>query len=244
MVGTAISSVTFLALPAAAFELDWRQFVSHLPVPAVALLAGAVFIPLFRHKRRTTAFEYLEQRFGPLARLYGAVSFIVLQVVRVATVLYLVAIPISLAANIHVLWVIAIGGAVVSAYTFAGGIAVVIWTDVVQSLLLIVGGLLCLGMIVVSVPGGLPTIIDLAVEHEKFSFGSLSWGLHERTFWAVLVLGIVAWLGQYASNQNMVQRYLACASDREARKATYIAAALSLPIWGAFFFRFFRRICG
>ena len=84
MLGTSISSVTFLAFPAAAYVLDWRQLVSNLMLPAVAVLAIIVFIPFFRRGQLTSAFEYLEDRFGPSARLYGTLSFILLQLIRLA----------------------------------------------------------------------------------------------------------------------------------------------------------------
>jgi len=87
MLGTSISSVTFLAFPAAAFALDWRQVVPNLMLPFVAVFAIWFFIPFFRRGNLTSAFEYLEDRFGPLVRLYGAISFIILQLVRVGTVL-------------------------------------------------------------------------------------------------------------------------------------------------------------
>lgn len=82
MLGTSISSVTFLAFPAAAFTLDWRQLVSNLTLPFVAVLAILVFIPFFRRGKTTSAFEYLGERFGPGARLYGTLSFILLQLIR------------------------------------------------------------------------------------------------------------------------------------------------------------------
>jgi len=78
MLGTSISSVTFLAFPAAAFVLDWRQLVPNLMLPFIAVIAIIVFIPFFRRSGLTSAFEYLEDRFGKGARIYGALSFVFL----------------------------------------------------------------------------------------------------------------------------------------------------------------------
>jgi solute:Na+ symporter, SSS family len=58
----------------------------NLVLPLVAVLAVVVFIPLFRHGRMTSAFEYLGLRYGPVPRLYGTVSFIVMQLIRMAQV--------------------------------------------------------------------------------------------------------------------------------------------------------------
>ena len=114
MLGTSISSVTFLAIPAAAYVLDYRQAVTNLALPFVAVIALIFFIPLFRQGALTSAYEYLEKRFGVLVRSYAALSFLVLQVVRLAMILYLVSIPIEGMLGIPILWIIIVGGVVVS----------------------------------------------------------------------------------------------------------------------------------
>lgn len=235
MLGTSISSVTFLAFPAAAYTLDWRQFVSNLTLPLVAVLAIIVFIPFFRRGNTTSAFEYLGDRFGPGVRLYGTLSFILLQLIRLAKVLFLVAIPVSLLTGIDIRLVIVFVGVFISLYTIAGGIGAVIWTDVVQAIVLWVGGLVCFATIVWELPGGLGQIIDVAAQHDKFDVGSLGFNLNERTFWTVALLGIVSWLTMYSSDQNVVQRYLAASSLKEARKATTIYSIVAVPTWAFFF---------
>ena len=236
MLGTSISSVTFLAIPAAAYVLDYRQAVTNLALPFVAVIALIFFIPLFRQGALTSAYEYLEKRFGVLVRSYAALSFLVLQVVRLAMILYLVSIPIEGMLGIPILWIIIVGGAVVSVYTVFGGIEAVIWTDVVQTFILLGGGLLCLGLMVWDLPGGFGQVIEIGTEFNKFSLGPMRGGFNERTFFAVLLLGLVNFTNEYASNQNVVQRYIASKSLREARKATLICMFMSVPTWMSFFF--------
>ena len=236
MLGTSISSVTFLAIPAAAYVLDYRQAVTNLALPFVAVIALIFFIPLFRQGALTSAYEYLEKRFGVLVRSYAALSFLVLQVVRLAMILYLVSIPIEGMLGIPILWIIIVGGAVVSVYTVFGGIEAVIWTDVVQTFILLGGGLLCLGLMVWELPGGFGQVIEIGTEFNKFSLGPLEGGFGERTFFVVLLLGLVNFTNEYAGNQNVVQRYIASKSLREARKATLICMFMSVPTWMSFFF--------
>jgi SSS family solute:Na+ symporter len=236
MVGTSISSMTFLAFPAAAFALDWRQVVPNLMLPLVAVLAILVFIPLFRRGQATSAFEYLEERFGPLMRLYGALSFVLLQLIRLGTVLYLVAIPVSVLLGVPIVWVIVLGGLFIMVYTVAGGIEAVIWTDVVQTLVLLGGGVLCVMFIALDLPGGLGRVMADGWDAGKFGVGEMTWDLGERTFYTMILLGIFMWLSEYSSNQNVVQRYLSARSLREARKATGLCAVLSVPTWSLFFF--------
>ena len=235
MLGTSISSVTFLAFPAAAFALDWRQLVSNLALPLVAVLAIVVFIPFFRRGNTTSAFEYLGDRFGTVPRMYGTLSFILLQLIRLGKVLFLVSIPISLLTDWDIQLVIVAVGVFISFYTIAGGIEAVIWTDVVQSVVLWFGGALCFGVIVYQLPGGFGQVLEVGSAGGKFGVGPLDFNLSERTFWTVALIGIVSWLTMYSSDQNVVQRYLAARSLREARKATALYSVLAVLTWSFFF---------
>lgn len=236
LLGTSISSVTFLALPAAAYILDYRQGVSNLVMPVIAVIAVFIFIPFFRSGHSTTAFEYLEKRYGVWIRFYAAASFVILQLLRLATVLYLVSIPVASMTGVNVVLVMIVGGIFIGFYTVLGGIEAVIWTDVVQTIILLLGGIICLVFIVYDLPGGLGEILRVGSEYNKFSLGPVSWALNERTFFVMLLLGMINFTTEYSSNQNVVQRYLAAKSMREARKATLICAFMSIPTWAAFFF--------
>ena len=236
MVGTSISSVTFLAFPAAAFVLDWRMVVPNLMLPLVSVMAIVIFIPFFRRGKTASAFEYLEDRFGVVVRLYGAVGFIIMQLIRIATVLYLMAIPINLLTGINIIWAIIITGVFVSLYTVIGGIDAVIWTDVIQTVTLWIGGILCIVIIVMRMPEGFGQIIDIATTNKKFGVGEFSWNIKDRTFYAMALGGIINWISMYSTDQNVVQRYIAAKSLKEARKATAICAVASVPTWAFFFF--------
>ena len=236
MLGTSISSVTFLALPAASFALDFRQFVQSFGIVAAAVLACCFFIPFFRRGKMTSAFEYLEARYGAVVRCYAAGSFIILQFVRLATILSLMALPAAAMTGWNIFAIILITGIVVALYTSFGGFEAVIWTDVVQTILLLGGGILCFVLIACKLPGGFRQIFEIGLADGKFSLGPMSLALNDRTFPVVLLLGIVGFTTEYSGNQNVIQRYIAAKSTREARKATLLCIFMSLPTWGSFFF--------
>lgn len=236
MLGTSISSVTFLALPAAAFVLDYRQLTPNLTMPVAAVIAAVFFIPFFRNVRIVSAYEYLEKRYGKEIRLYAAFSYVVLQLMRLATILYLVSIPIAEMLDVNINYVIVVGGAVVVFYTATGGIEAVIWTDVVQTVILLAGGALCVGVIVWKLPNGFGSVFSIGSEYHKFSLGPLESGFGERTLSVMILLGLVNFTTEYISNQSVVQKYLAAKSVSEARKATFICGAMSIPVWLGFFF--------
>lgn len=236
MLGTIVSSATFLALPAAAFILDWRHLTVNMAVPFVAVLAIFIFIPFFRRGNLTSAFEYLGNRFGMVTRMYGTMSFIILQLIRMAQILFLVSLVIQFLTGAPLVLVIIFTGIFIGVYTILGGIEAVIWTDVVQAIILLVGGLLCFIWVCIDLPDGIGQIIDIGQQHEKFNLGAMKFDLDERTFFTVAILGIINWLGIYAGDQNMVQRYASAKSTREARKATIIYSAIAIPMWTLFFF--------
>lgn len=246
LVGTSISSITFIAYPADAFKTAWLRYLPNLMLPLAIVVAAYVFLPFFRRKRITSAYEYLEDRFGPSIRVYGAIAFIVAQVVRVSMILYLLSLLVQELTGLDPIACILIGGIFVAAYTIIGGIDAVIWTDVMQTIILALGGLFCLVVITQQLPGGFSQILEVAQQHGKLAFsaevdGSLTpvgwhFSLSEKTGLMMLFIGLTAWLTEYSSNQNTVQRYCASRSEAEARKGMFVCAAFSLPIWAFYMF--------
>jgi SSS family solute:Na+ symporter len=84
-------------------------------------------------------------------------------------------------------------------------------------------------------PQGPAQFLEIAIEHRKFSLGSLGMSLAEPTFWVVLVYGTAINLQNFGIDQNYVQRYLAPKSDREARKSVWIGGLLYVPVSVIFF---------
>jgi SSS family solute:Na+ symporter len=246
LVGTSISSITFLAYPADAFKTAWLRYLPNLALPLAILLAAYLFLPFFRRQNATTAYEFLEQRFGPSVRLYGAVAFIIAQLFRISTILYLLALLLNQLTGIDVVHCVVIAGLFVAVYTIVGGIDAVIWTDVIQTLVLLLGGIACLVVIVQALPNGLSDILSIAESANKLSFSEsfngelrpIDWGisLESKTGSMLLLVGLTGWLTEYSSNQNTVQRYCASRSLQEARKGMFVCALSSLPIWAFYMF--------
>lgn len=236
MVAAKISSVTFLALPAAAFILDWRLFVPNLTIIPVGMLAVWILVPFYRKAAHTTAFEYLHSRFGTGARLYCALIILMGTSLKLGSIIYLVAIPLSMFTGISPIWVMIVVGGFCTLYTVLGGIQAVIWTDAIQAIILYVGGLAALIVMIKGIPGGLPEIFNVAMADDKFSFGPMNWDFNDRTFWTMVVIGLFMWVGTYTSDQVLIQRYLAAKDLKQARMVGWSSAFLCLPTWAFFFF--------
>jgi SSS family solute:Na+ symporter len=231
VLGTFLSSITFLALPAKVYEShNWNAYVFGMALPFAALVAVLYFIPLYRKRVHLSAYELLEQRFGYWARGYAAISYVVLQLLRVAMVLLLVGLAVNPLLGWGVVPTLVALGVVVIIYDVMGGIKAVIWTDVAQVFVLVGGALWCLYEMIFDRPGGLPQFWA-DIPPGSFSFGDFaSWDLSKSTFLVIMLYGISENLRNYGTDQNYVQRML-CARDRkEADKSIWIGALSYLPI--------------
>ncbi len=229
--GTAISSITFMALPGDAYKTAWLRMLPNFVLPLGVLAGSLFFLRIYRDGRTTTAFELLETRFGSSTRLYGAFTFVVGQLLRISLILFLLGQLTHELTGLSPEASILVAGLFVGGYTAVGGIEAVVWTDVAETVILTLGGVACLAVVLWKVPGGLREIVATAWAHGKLSFSDLGpdGALHPTT-------GLGHWLTEYACNQNMVQKYCASASTREARRALWIGCWWMLPLWISFQF--------
>ncbi len=237
ILGSFISSISFLALPGKSYASDWNPFVWSLAMPLATWISVKYFVPFYRHVGSVSAYAHLENRFGTWARIYPGVCYLLTQLARIGAVTYLMALPMSVLLDWNIYFIIAVTGLAVTCYTFVGGIVAVIWTNAVQTVVLIVGAVLCAAIMVFSVPDGISGIMDVAMQNNKFSLGSMSLtNLAESTFFVMLVYGLFINLQNFGIDQNYVQTYLTAKSDREAEKGLWIGGMIYLPLSAVFFF--------
>ena len=236
ILGTYISSISFLALPGRAFAGNWNPFVFSLSLPLATWVGVKYFLPFYRNSGHVSAYAHLEERFGPWARVYASACYLLTQFARIGTVTYLMALPLHVLLGWDIRLIILGTGIATTLYTFVGGIVGVIWTDAVQTLVLVGGAITCAILMVTSLPGGPGQLFTIAAQHDKFSLGSFGAGLAEPTFWVVLVYGVVINLQNFGVDQNYVQRYHTSSSDAEARKSVWLGGLAYLPVSAVFFF--------
>ncbi len=228
--GTFVSSISFLANPGKSFDADWNPFVFGLSLPIAAWIATKWFVPFYRRIGEVSAYTHLEKRFGTWARVYAVVCYLLTQMGRVGTILYLVALALAPLTGWSVVTIILVTGILVTLYTLVGGIEAVIWTDVVQSIVLTLGIFLCLGVIFTGMPEGPGQVFAIASEADKFSLGSYGSSLSEPTFWVILVFGLFINLQNFGIDQSYVQRYATANSEAAAKKSVWLGALLYIPI--------------
>lgn len=233
---TFVSSISYLALPGAAYLNNWNSFVFSLSLPIAALVAIYVFVPLYRRVNSPSAYTYLEERFGSWARIYASTMYLLTQLMRIGTILYLMALTLNAVFGWDIALVIAVTGIAVMIYSTLGGIQAVVWTDAIQAIILITGALVCLVYIFFEMPEGPGQVFDIAITNNKFSLGSFALDLSQPTFWVVLIYGIFINLQNYGVDQNYVQRYMIAKTEKDAQKAAFWGGMLYVPVSLLFLF--------
>jgi len=239
IVATETSTLTLIGVPALAYAAYPRPELggsfTYLQVVAGYIVARFIlswlFIPAYFQGEMLTAYELLHRRFGARAKHFAASLFLVMRAlaegVRVfaASLVLAAVLGASVPGLPHLwLWSIAIVGVLTLIYTFEGGIAAVIWTDLVQLVIYIGGSLLAAYMLITLVPGGWPAIVDDAARSGKLQAVSWSRDLTVPfTFWAGLVGGCFLTMASHGTDQLLVQRLLTCRTKRESQKALILS---------------------
>jgi SSS family solute:Na+ symporter len=231
---TFVSSISYLALPGMAYQSNWNVFVFSLSIPFAALVAIRFFVPLYRQLNSPSAYLYLETRFGPWARIYASVCYLLTQLMRVGTILYLLALALHAVFGWNMALIIVLTGLTIMAYSMLGGLQAVVWTDAIQGILLICGAILTLVFIFLGMPDGPGQFFRIAADHGKFSLGSFGPDLSSSTFWVVLVYGLFINLQNFGIDQNYIQRYMASRSDRAAKRSALQGGLLYIPVSALF----------
>ena len=231
---TQLSAITFIAIPAVAFTSNWLVYLAY---PAIFILAPIViyfYLPFFRRLKITTAYEYLEKRFNVAVRLFGSSSFILFQLARMAIVVYLPALALATATGMNVYTCIAIMAILSTLYTVLGGIEAVIWTDVLQTFVLVGGTIIALILIIQNI-GGLGSFYEAAQADNKWQLTDWRFNFTELVTVAIFVGSFFINFGPYTTDQAVIQRYLTTKDEKAAAKGIWLNGIIALPAGFLFF---------
>jgi SSS family solute:Na+ symporter len=232
---TYVSSISFLALPGNAFAGNWNSLIFSFTIPLAAILAARFFVPFYRNIESASAYSFLEARFGYWARAYAAICYLLTQIARIGSVMFLMALPLHTLLGWSVAGIILFTGIAVILYSMMGGIKAVIWTDAIQGTILIIGALVCAIILWVEIPGGFREFIEKGVEAGKFSLGSFGPELNTSTFWVMMLYGTFINLQNFGIDQNYIQRYKSASNLKSARFSALFGGLLYLPVSFLFF---------
>lgn len=232
---TYVSSISYLGYPGKAFSGDWNAFVFSLSIPIASYFAARYFVPFYRSQDGISAYSFLENRFGPWARIYASSCYLLTQIARTGSILYLLALPMNVLLGWHIQTIIVVTSVAIVLYSMLGGMKAVIWTEAIQGIILIGGALVCMFILLFDMPGGPVQTFSIAMEDGKFSLGSFGSSLSESTFWVCLIYGIFTNLQNYGIDQSYVQRYHTAKNEKEAKFSALFGGYLFIPVSAVFF---------
>ena len=217
VVATETSTLSFIGVPAGAYAGNMTFLQLALGYIAGRLLVSVLFIPAYFRGELYTSYELLQRRFGAPVKNIAAGIFVVTRTLADGVRLFATALVISVVTQVPVTWTVVLIGAAMIVYTVRGGVAAVIWTDVVQMFVYVAGAGIVLAALLARIPGGLAAGLEIAGAADRLQVWDFSLDpTRVYTFWAGAIGGVALTLATHGTDQFLVQRLLSARSSRDA----------------------------
>jgi solute:Na+ symporter, SSS family len=239
IVATSLSAGSFVGLPQVTYKGDLTFLLIPFGSTIGGVIAAVLVVPILYKANTLTIYGYLRGRYGPRAELTSSWFFLVGVLLAQGARHFIASIVVSLmlfgsSETSYLLISIVILGVIATIYTAAGGIHAVIWTDVMQVVILTGAALVCIGFLIVQVPVGIPEMVEAlktAPEGNKLNLWNANFDLSVTyTVWTGLIAYMLMNIAQYGCDQDMVQRMMTCKSASKATWSMILSRVISLPI--------------
>ncbi|NNC37218.1 MAG: sodium/solute symporter [Hyphomonadaceae bacterium] len=236
VVATYVSALSFLGGPAWAYGDGMAALAIHVNYPLVIFAVIVFFLPFFFNSGVASIYEYLERRFGKTSRTVMSSLFLLTQSITAASILTATAVVVTFVTGIDPKIAIVLMTAIVLVYTLMGGMNAVIWTDVLQGIILFLGA----GIILYNLLGAvspLSSAFDTLSETGKLNPINADFDFSVApTIWAGVFAMTLFHITVYGANQMMVQRALAAKNIGDAKKSYLLMGFAAFFIYFLFFF--------
>lgn len=226
IVATETSAVTFIGAPAQSFveggDFWFLQVVMGYILSRFVL--SYFFLPKFFEHEIVTIYQFLGRRFGKEVQKTSGVFFFITRAMAAGVRHFAAAVVIQAMTGWDVTTAIIVTGVIAVLYSVMGGLAAVIWTEVIQFAVMMLGGLFVCFYIMNTIPGGLPSIIEYGASAGKFEI--IHWTMGGKGFLLGLIGGFCLNLASHGSDQDTVQRLLSCRNLRSAQWAMVLSGGV------------------
>jgi len=236
MFASVTSAITFMGTPGIAYKENISLMMAAFVSPIVAPFLIFVFYPFYRALNVTTSYEYILHRFGQPARFTVSGLFLLSRLGWLGVVLYAPALTLSVVTGINLSVGILLMGILATGYTALGGLSAVLWTDLVQFMILVAGAVWVAVSLCLSVPGGVSGILEIARQTDHLHILDWRFNLDEMTGIAVAVSYFFQLMQDYGTDQVTVQRLMAVRTFRGVVKAIIFNSLADLLIIGLLLF--------
>ncbi len=220
IVAAETSTLTIISVPGLAWSGDFGFLQLAMGYLLGRIVICIIFLPRYFRGELLTAYQLIGQRFGQRLHRATAFLFLVMRAAAEGVRLFAVAIVVGVAIGTGDVVSIAILAVLTLLYTFEGGMAAVIWTDVVQTFLYVLGSLVALATLCLKIPGGWSGLLATASAAHKLTLLHFSWSITRTyTFQAGIIGGCFLTMASHGTDQLMVQRLLAAKNLFQSRAA-------------------------
>src|SRR5687767_3612092 len=215
IVATETSTLSFIGVPAGAYAGNMTFLQLAMGYIVGRVLVSVLFIPAYFRGELFTSYELLQRRFGPPVKNVAAIIFLITRTFADGIRLFATALVIAVVTQMPVTLTVLVLGVAMIVYTVRGGVAAVIWTDVVQMFIYVGGALIIFFGLLQLIPGGWSEVAQVGGTHfQVFDFSTDPKRIY--TFWAGLLGGIALTLATHGTDQFLVQRLLSAKSAKQA----------------------------
>lgn len=230
IIATEISGVTFIGVPGAVMALqgDFTYLQWAAGSIVARIIVGLYFVRVFYEKDIYSPYDYMGNKLGQGVKKLATVLFTVGSILAQSVRVLVAALPLKVVTPLPFEWCIVVIGVFAVGWTLMGGMRTVIWTDVMQFFLFVVGGLVALFWMISSFDGGWSTLFSSAMAAEQFDgttvnkmqvFNFSIDPALEFTFWVALFAVPFQNLNAFGVDQLNAQRMFCCKSPSDAKKA-------------------------
>lgn len=238
MFATSFSSISFLGLPQRGAYHDFSFYLTILFIPFVITpILWWIFVPMFVRLKVSSGYEYLGRRFGLPAQRIGSGLYFVYAIGWMGTMLYAMALTVQIVMGLNeaqYFWALVGIGAFATLYTVMGGLKAVVWTDVLQAVVMGTAIMAVMFLAIGRIDGGWSGFWAIATEHNKFQMFHLNGHLlapenftGRNTVFTAAAFGLFMYLPGYAVSQNMIQRYVCAGSLARGRGVVVLSAVIN-----------------
>jgi SSS family transporter len=232
IVAAETSALTIIGVPSMAFGGDMVFIQMIIGYVIARILLAIVLVPHYFKGEIYSPYQLFADRLGISSQRAAAGCFLIGETLAAGVRVYVVSIPIQLMLGIGVLEAIVLFVVLSMIYTVIGGVKAVIWTDAIQFVLFLAGGVFTLVYIPSILEGGLPAIYEQAAASGKLHWlnSGFSWSA-PFNIWMGVIGGTVMVLSSHGAEQLIVQRVLACKNVADGRKALILSAVMIFPLF-------------
>ena len=232
---TTLSAITFLSIPAKTYATDWRMLFFNICIILIVPVVIRYFLPFFRRFNFDTAYQYLEHRFSRPVRWLASALFVIFMISRIAIVLFLPSLALHAVTGFNIYLSIIVMGIVTIIYSTSGGMEAVVWGDVIQGFILVLGAITAFIFMITGIEGGFSEFWSTSVAFHKFRTFDFRFDFTQPVFWVVLIGGVANALITYTSDQSVVQRYMSTKDEKATARSIWLNGILSIPVTLLFF---------